>query len=440
MLACLKVLVVAVLTATLCAGPAQAAGQLDQGFSQQGRVTLALDLGGRGDAALAPDGSLFVANDQYVAHILPGGWLDPSFGNGGLAAIEAPTRAAFSLADIAVDGSGRPLVFGAAVWPGVEGVPGDLYPAEPPTSAMARRFQPNGAPDPSFSSNGLLVADFGLTSPFTTANGSATGPLPVATIAQARLDRRERIVLAVSETGGGRGVPALARFVVRLGRNGFVDSSFGQDGVAAVAGDASAVGMALDRRGAITLAGSPSFGEELLVITRFRSNGRPDTGLGPRGQRVYVRGGNVGAVAANRAGGIAVLGRAEEGQQRIFRLRPDGEPARGFGDAGLRLLGAKRGIRSLLLDRRGRVLTLGVPRDVGAGSSVQAIERLLPSGSIDRGFGHDGTLLNSFEPSYNEQPWAMLFSGKRLLTVASGQAGPVESGGWRLLLTRYELG
>lgn len=427
--------VVSVLAGTAAASP----GDIDRSFGTAGRAALALGPDRGEDVAASPDGSLFVANSRYVAHVLRNGRLDPSFGDGGLAPIEAPAQTRFRLGDLAVDGSGRPLVFGGLVDVETPSGSGSLYPPEPPTSAMARRFQSTGAPDPSFAEGGVLVADFGLTGNFETAVPGVFNQKPTATIAQARLDRRERIVVAVARTGGGRGVGDLVERVARLGRNGSIDSSFGADGIATLAGVAKTGGMALDRRGAVILAGSPPFAAE-LVLNRLRPDGRPDTGFGPRGMRTYARGGFLLSMAANRFGGIALLGRDEDGQEAILRLHPDGTAVPGFADAGLRLLGAKRGERTrILLDRRGRVLTLGLLRDARSGAGTQAIERLLPNGGLDRGFGRRGLVSTGFAPASYEGAQELMFSGPRLITAGVGALDPAGDALSATLLARYTL-
>lgn len=433
----------------LALAPANAAanpGDLDFDFGGGGRVVFPPVGSGvafepyRSDTATAPDGSIYIADDSHVVRLRANGKLDLSFGSGGMAAIEAPPGFSFRLRDIAVDGSGRPLVFGEAVGPPVEKISQYLYPAPPTTSAMARRFQPSGAPDPSFADNGLLLADFGITAYYPVYQDHATGWLPTAAIIRARLDQRERIVLVVGKPNSGRASYDSARQVVRLGRNGFIDPGFGAGGEVALS-DLNEPELALDRHGAITVAGRDS--DLKVVLNRLRPNGSPDPRFGQRGRRAYGSCGGLVAIAANRAGELALLchDAEAESQQSILRLHADGKPVRGFGRGGLRLLGAKQGSRfQILLDRRGRVLTLGV-LDGGEGTErFQAIERLLANGSVDRGFGRRGLVLTGFQSVPYGFPRALTFWRTRLLAIGYGSLDSFEGPWESLLLTRYELG
>lgn len=424
-------------------------GTLDPSFGKGGRLTLVRPAGfNTTDAAQAPDGSLLVATEGSIVRVLPNGRLDPGFGSGGSAPILAPDGLSFRLTELAVDPAGRPVVFGSGIGPITDpGYPGNVGPYAQPlhsTSAVVMRYTAAGALDASFAEGGAFVDHFGLTPGYPSETLAAT-------IATGTLDREGRPVFAVA---GAEQIfcersqfTRPARLLVRLDRSGAPDPSFGGgDGAAPVVSEMDAEAISIDTSGAVTLAGSTPYrcNPQAVVLERLDASGEPDAGFGGSGVRSYPKQQTAIAMASNRDDEIALL--TEHDRRRaILRLDPDGKPVRGFGRGGLRGLGGK-GQRSrtngILLDRRGRILTFGGGWGDESSGSWMAIERILPSGRVDRGFGAQGEVQTQWG-RFDVWSESALFWGKRLLILGSGarteSVAPPRSLP-ALALARYELG
>ncbi|HET7120281.1 MAG TPA: hypothetical protein VFI17_03395 [Solirubrobacterales bacterium] len=251
---------------------------LDPSFGEAGVVsggTARSDY--REAAGLAIDGSgkiLVVGvsdSGAAIARYLPDGQLDPTYGEGGIAALKSvPVTSGLSIEAVrginglAVDGVGEALV----LWQGTK----------------LTRFTSTGALDTSYGAGGTAtVAGFRFNALTTLANGS--------------------VLLA----GYGYGSPYMV--AAKLRPDGSLDDSFGKGGFAAVAigpreTNAAARRVAVRGNGKIVLAGF-SHGHPALV--QLLADGRPDPGFGHRGRVVapgWLRG---EATALGLAGGGRTL-------------------------------------------------------------------------------------------------------------------------------------
>ncbi len=192
-----------------------------------------------------------------VARFLPGGALDPTFGSGGrIANPFGNTVATFGRA-AAIQADGKIVVVGTYTWSGFD------------TDFLVGRLMPNGAPDPTFSSDGWTSIPFDLGSNLAD-RGNAIA-----------LQTDGRVVVA-----GWAAVPGNANAdfsAARLNANGTLDSTFSADGRQTVSIDFQtngwdeALGVAVDSLGRIVLAGStePAPGKN-IGIARLRSDGALD--------------------------------------------------------------------------------------------------------------------------------------------------------------------
>jgi uncharacterized delta-60 repeat protein len=187
-------------------------GELDPTFGEDGTGLVTTDIAGVADfayaVALQSDGAIVLAgrvsNDGGggffgLARYTPDGRLDSTFGSSGT------TIADFGHGGIAeglvAQPDGKLIVAGNAL--------GDF--------ALAR-FEPNGSPDQTFGTGGLVTTDF----------GQLTGNTPAPDYARdLAVDTRGNIVVVgTSEFGGGSDL-AIARYDA----NGDLDPTFGTDGL-----------------------------------------------------------------------------------------------------------------------------------------------------------------------------------------------------------------
>jgi uncharacterized delta-60 repeat protein len=156
-------------------------GSVDETFGNAGG-TLSLSCGPAVGLAAAPDDSLYVASHDCLVKLTSNGQLDEAFGDDGVVFV-------FRAGALALDETGRPLVAGV----------------DPNGDPYVRRFEQDGDPDPSFSSD-----------------GKATLENHVAPLAPLALSASTGNVF-VGGTAGGDPV------VIKLDSSGSVDPAFGSD-------------------------------------------------------------------------------------------------------------------------------------------------------------------------------------------------------------------
>jgi uncharacterized delta-60 repeat protein len=406
------------------------AGSLDQTFGAGGIITPA---GAIGAILAAPGGGVFVASsstascceepgDYVLARYGTDGALAPDFGSAGVSrvdfgVVDEPTALALT-PDGGVVLAGRSTNF--------------------PRLAGARwfvpvlaRFLPTGALDPSFGEGGRT----GVSAPV----GPARAPTQSSEIAALSVASDGRVLAA-----GGSG-PGGDAFIVGLDAGGSADPDFGRIGsvqeILKTPSSAEAAGLAIEPNGHILVTASSNTGVRSArpILFNFDRRGRPDREVGGRGfiptsaegpivaagpdelfalgsdeQHGYVtRFGNRGrldraygkeghaalptrfnprSLLARPDGSVLVLGsvRGRKLGMAAYRLGPRGRPDPTFGHRGLAVVAfgdrVNAEARGALVGPGGRIVLFGSQR------ATAAVARLLPSGRLDRGFGHRGRL------------------------------------------------
>lgn len=233
---------------------------------------------------------------------------------------------------------------------------------------------PSLAPDPAFSPAGVqaLASD---------AYGSF-----VASLRQA--DGR---IVGVGTLGTGEGSDLL---IARFDADGSLDTRFAFAGQSAIdygASDDAARAATTLRDGRLLVAGQSG---RLPLVAAFSADGLPDTGFAEQGRlRLALLGvsqGSFAAAQAHAAGGAWLVGEVldADGGLRplIARLHADGSLDRGFDGDGVRILSEEVGSASVLAAAADGGLFIGV-----RGAGRVRVLKLGADGSLDRGFGLDGS-------------------------------------------------
>jgi uncharacterized delta-60 repeat protein len=313
------------------------AGDLDTGFGDGGIAgTFFAIAGGWAEAvALAPDSRVLVggrvyltstADDFAIARFSPGGALDGTFGDGGVAfaGFGSPFRGYVDSIDVLPDGHVL-----------VAGVRGSTLLGDPVDYAVAK-FNPNGSLDTSFGTGGKVMVDVRSTR----ESGAAMAVQPDG-----------KILVAGSSSLPAPMVGANLS-VVRLGVNGGLDPSFGAAGkfllASATTGGGSAAGtVAVDGAGRIVLGGLIDGPSSLdFAVVRLTPTGALDSTFGSGGVASTDFGGNddgIREIFIQSDGKYLVAGTSRYPITGIWtyafaRFQPDGTLDPGFGTAG-RVLG-----------------------------------------------------------------------------------------------------
>jgi uncharacterized delta-60 repeat protein len=311
-----------------------AAGGLDIGWGSLGRRVIPIDAGVGENAdslqqlAVLPDGSLLVAGwntsdsqaafpKAAVAKLTPGGDLDTSFGNDGIAVVEVPFAAGFFVFEqVLFQPDGKILYLG---W--CQSCPDSLPQGRP----LILRLTTAGTLDPSFSGDGLVLAQSPplsesyalafaldsagrilvlssgeelLVSRFTssgqldTAFGGGLGYVPVARPTGAN----NPFQLAIDAASGALFVSYKIHSgpnwgftgVMRLDRNGALDPTYGENGEALLTLEDQFVVLDthLQTDGKLLLAGITTHSspvEDDPILFRLRPNGTLDPGFDGNG-------------------------------------------------------------------------------------------------------------------------------------------------------------
>lgn len=329
---------------------ASGAGGVDRSFGENGVIGLTRTLPSgvtayATDFAVEPKGRIYVLEEANscgvtgcataydVARYLFNGDLDASYGQAGAVPLYPQGR----IADIAVDGRGRPLI--------LTGNGSD---------ATLVRLTRGGWVDPSFGQGGSATFECACEAEHATIHVDPNGPILVR---------------------GARSTPVYASgsyanwlVLTRLTEDGGTDSRFGAGGTVAVSfGERALPNLEIRGNGSILLAGYSALSSPSIYLARVSSKGRVDRRFAhrsaldlsrlPRSTDAF---GGVASVVPRGRGYFDVLGRTADGGYAL-RFRPNGRLDRGFGRRGLKTLDLA--IEHAVKDLTGRIFAFGPAGD-----------------------------------------------------------------------------
>jgi uncharacterized delta-60 repeat protein len=338
-------------------------GSLDTGFGDAGIVSTAFPSGKGGIAtavALTADGRILAGGNVYVdatstdfaiARYSPGGTLDTTFGDGGVAFAGFGPPEGGGVTSIAVLPDGHVLAAGYR----------GLTAGAMSNDHAVAKFDVNGSRDATFGAGGRVKVDI-----------RGTNDAPNAMLVQSD----GRIVLAGSS---GRPPMSFADLsVVRLQPDGSLDPSWGTAGkVVHVIGaqSSSAYAASVDGAGRMVLGGGIYGTIEDFLVVRLTSTGSLDSAFGSGGVVTTDFGGNSEFAARlyiQPDGKIVQVGRSSNGTPPVAlgfaRHQSDGSPDLGFGVGGKVLSVKPSGFDDYAAAfSRGRVTLVGLGSPGGVG-------------------------------------------------------------------------
>jgi uncharacterized delta-60 repeat protein len=392
---CLKLAVATALLTGVAASDASAApGDLDPSFGTFGKVLYETfpETPVR-DVAVQTDGRIVVAGGApdvvssagAIYRFVPDGSPDPSFGDDGIAAVNADSAFRFDSVVTMPDGD---IVAAATLGSG------------DPQIILAR-FDSSGQLDPGFGIGGIV----------TSGQGVGNGPYATADIDLA-LDPLGRLVAAATAPGGGF---LVARF---LG-DGSPDPSFADDGIAITTTPNGTVGgVAVAPSGVITLAGGVSGAGVAggTALVRYLPDGTLDPSFGDDGVAVStVQPVTLDGIAVRTDGSIIGVGsrRGKAPRPLLAFFTASGAPDALVSQHGVVLLppDVYGGFRAVILRTNGQILAAG-----SAGDGM-LLAQFLPDGRADRSFSRDGYALTPMGASYASAQALALDSDGRIVVA-----------------------
>ncbi len=377
---------------------ADSPGDLDPTFGSGGLITETTDLAGLA-VGLQSDGKIVVVGPGWTSPSLvrftTEGSLDTGFG---LAGIVTDTRITH-IWNIAIQPDDKIIAAGISreSSPAPYVVTYDRF--------TVARYTPDGAPDLSFGSGGIV----------TTSLGSYGYAWDVA------LQPDDKIV-AAGWSGGPKGDGfALVRYTAA----GTLDPTFGQGGVVTttpIDSGANGYAVVIQPDAKIVIAGSSHSSSDYppdhpsctvsscFALARYTPDGLLDTSFGTGGivtTQIGVR--NFGHdLALQPDGKLLVAGYAGydyfsnltgHSGFAVARYTPAGLLDPGFGHHGVltTVIGSAAGANALTLQPDGRILVIGDSRSSSTRKIVFALARYTTRGSLDPSFGRQGVVTTPFE-------------------------------------------
>jgi uncharacterized delta-60 repeat protein len=431
-------------TGALAAGPRP--GSPAAGFGHSGLAAAGAGARLLG-TAVEPDGRIVAVGESgagrtqnprlLLVRFTSTGALDRSFGARGLA--EGPALAGTlgigtgSVGRaVAVEPSGKIVVVGYATSKGGIGSDG----------LVIERFTASGHLDRSFGRDGVDEL----------LGGTSFG----AGYALA-LQPGGQIIAAGSANAAGSGGVAPRVAVVRVKPSGSLDPSFGHGGIDVLdlGPDSSALAVALQKNGAILLAGSerPGLQVPLALLARLTHTGALDRSFAGTGTYThqYARGAassGFDAVAVQSNGAIVAAGSATQGGSGadtvVARFTRSGAPERSFGSAGVvyatsavnfLVTGSTvPGASGVAIAADGTIFAAG--SEVNGSESHAAIWAFTPRGAPNRRFGSAGRVLTSYRSDAVSEAAALALAPDGDL-VTAGDGEPAYNGTYTGFVERY---
>jgi uncharacterized delta-60 repeat protein len=231
-------------------------------------------------------------------------------------------------------------------------------------------------------------------------------------------------IVAVGESGTG-----LRGLVARVVPDGTLDNGFGLNGTQTLeyGGEDSLEDVLVQPDAKIVTVGHGGAGRD-LVVTRLIATGLPDGAFnGGAGSIAFDFGGVETGTAIARQGDGKILAAgisiAATNVAILVRVNANGTPDTSFdGDGRLTVAGpAGNLVNDVLLQPDGKIVLVGhISAEFPGGGTVR-VTRLEADGTLDRGFGTNGTASFDFGGESTATAGALLANGK---IVVAGDGGP----------------
>jgi uncharacterized delta-60 repeat protein len=292
------------------------------------------------------------------------------------------------------------------------------------------RYHPDGSLDTSFGAGGLVTTDF----------GGAEFPLAVALLPDGRI-----------AVAGWRASGPLSQdlMVVLYESDGSLSPGFGNGGLvltlfspggAPFGFDEAAAAVLVQPDGRIVAVGSAvtPAGWRVVALARYEIDGSLDASFGDGGKVIDpVSITEQGLAAALQPDGRIVVAGTRSGGMLVQRYLPDGSPDPGFGTAGSGTVAFAGSARGVVLQPDGGIVLAGVTETAtGSGASADfALVRYTAGGILDTSFGTAGRVTTDFFGLQDEGHVVALQPDGRIV-VAGVATDPQVSFG-RFALARY---
>ncbi len=380
------------------AASAPLAGDLDSSFGNGGVVTQ----GPGGAIAFQPDGKIVVGGGYTLTRYRPDGSPDPSFGDGGSVTLSPNLAANWAyIQAVALQPDGKIVVAGTGDGSGSENVLGQF---------MVARYNPNGSPDTSFGTNGIVYTTIPEPGhPYQSAEATALAILSNGDILAAGI--------ADVSSFPDNTYFALAQYKP----DGSLDPSFGDDGITqpTFSGYDTLSGIAVQPDGKIVASGNSWGGDhgddsEQIALARYEPDGSLDSTFGTAGKVTTAK-------KLQDDGGPSAL---QDGRIVVAGSHVDDN---GYGLFGVIARYGSRGHLDTTFGKHGYVdlPQISAPADVVTQSDERilvlygnSIVRLTPNGRIDKSFGTRGVV--SLAGGSTAVALALQTDGKILVSGASG--------------------
>ncbi len=340
-------------------------GTLDPSFGGDGMVTTKIQKENFGNSvAVQADGKIIVAGYSYdqspvnftLVRYLQDGMLDKSFGVKGKVVADFGTNATGK--SVAILPDGNIIVAGS-------------YGNSPQINFALAKFQNNGNPDSAFGTNGKVITDF----------GSVYG------VGQVAIQTDGKIIVA----GTAGTSPGFDLGLVRYGKTGKIDSTFGINGKVVTDLGHIEVGnsVAIQTDGKIVVAGVSYYKtKDSIVLVRYGKGGKIDSSFGTNGKVIT----GFGKYENNISLAIQPDGKILAAGSYLLRFNQNGKTDSVFGVNGKAVIGFASS--SLAVQADGKIAVGGTFYN---GSNVDfALARYGKGGKADSAFGVNGEVITDF--------------------------------------------
>jgi uncharacterized delta-60 repeat protein len=382
----------------------------DASFGTGGSTTVAVGGSATVSGIVQRDDGSFIVGTSVNASFMTvaltqGGDLLDTYGTGGISSTPIPGVSSVGVADVALQSNGRVVLAGY----GSSNSGTDVF--------VVARFKTGGAPDPSFSGNGVFTAHF--------SQGDAYG------YGMTILPNGKIVVVGEVDAYSNGSNPA----VLRLDPDGTPDATFGDHGRVMVKvpdghrGYDSPWRVVAQAHGKLAMSGwleRPSGGNYKTLAMRLRSNGSLDpTFSGDGWTAVDVDGVDNYAYGMDTDGNKIVLGVHTSASDAAFvRLNADGTRDSTFDGDGVvtHTLSVGWEVRALVVAPDHRIIGVN---GFNSGPNIAVIK---PHGGLDTGYSTDG---EGVGPLSNAR-------GQGLILLGNGKVVVAGTGGSDVIATRFQ--